>query len=160
MKRLNYESEYQGRLSTLKGTIRRPRDHYGDHEERRPADYSLKTVEADMAIVEKNMRRLNIAIQKSNFDNEIQFQGESMSIAEALELRKAINERIASLHTGTVESAWVKVVHKEDRDIEETPETPFQENISALNMDRVVFRQLNCALREVGYSVEIKFKEV
>ena len=91
---LELRAEYQGRLASLKALVR---------EKIRTLEYKS--------------RKLNNAIQQINFTNEIEIDGEKMSIAETLEMRKSVNQEIADMQKILEESAYKTIIYKEERPI-------------------------------------------
>jgi hypothetical protein len=85
--------------------------------------------------------------------------GEDVTLAEALELRKAANTRIGELGSQLVRSAAVRILHKEDRDIEEEPDVSFVDARRELQAAREEFRGLNRALLEASYRVSVDFAD-
>jgi hypothetical protein len=89
-----------------------------DGAERRPAaGFDLQDTEARLKRL-----KLNEAIQVANFQNEIVFDGEPVSLARALQLRKALLQDLEQLAERAQEAAYVQIIHKEERDIEKVPE--------------------------------------
>ena len=60
-----------------------------------------------------------------------------MSLTEALETRKALNDRLGELHTQVVDSAYERILHKEERDIVEDNELPYDDCRTRLDARRV-----------------------
>jgi hypothetical protein len=65
--------------------------------------------------------------------------------------------RVDALGAQLPRSTAVRVIHKEDRDIEEQPEVPFVEVRSRLEKAGLEFRGLNRALRKASFAVEVEF---
>jgi len=121
---LELRAEYDGRIKTLKDCLPETRQNRGrsffsrdDEGMRRPSgDFDLADFRKKLRNLEIKRRKLNSAIQKTNFNYSIDLFGESINLSEALETRKGLNERIGELHSQVVDSAYVKVIYKEGRD--------------------------------------------
>ena len=82
-----------------------------------------------------------------------------MKPSEALELRKGLSDRIGELHTQGVQSAYVRVIYKEDRDIVEPNDATFAASMEQLDTARQAFRHLNRALRAASLTVVVDFAD-
>lgn len=162
---LELRSEYRSRIETLKNIL--PENFkwgtgmYGNNKsDYEPVDeFGVKKFEDKIKTLEKKQRLLNNAIQACNFNNYIKVNGEEMSIAEALNLRKATNEKIGELASKLIKSAYKRIEHKEDRDIEKKPSNSFTEVYEELSDKRKLFRELNRKIRKVGYELTVDFKD-
>ena len=104
-------------------------------------------------------RKLNAAIQRANFEHRVEHGGDDMSLTEALETRKALNDRLGELHTQVVDSAYERILHKEERDIVEDNELPYDDCRTRLDEARVEFRQLNRQIRAASFEVEVEYAD-
>jgi len=80
-------------------------------------------------------------------------------LSEALETRKSLNEAIGELHSLVVESAWQRVIYKEDRDIVEENEASYTDCVERLDKARLDFRELNRKLRAATFEVSVDFRD-
>ena len=87
--------------------------------------YEALELRSEIRTLEHKRHKLNASIQAANFNNALSVDGEKLTLAEALELRKASNVRIGELSNQLTRSAFVRVTHKEDRDIEEAPDVAY-----------------------------------
>lgn len=164
---IELRAEYDARLQTLKSLLPEARENRerlsfrGDDEvRRRPvAAFSVDTVREELNKLAVKKRKLNNAIQRANFDNKITVNGQEMNLAEALELRKAVNEQIGEANTQLVASAYERVIYKKGRDIVEAPELEYAKAVKALEEKRLLFRELNRKLRAAAYEIAIDFKD-
>ena len=163
---LELRAEYDARIKTLKDCLPETRQNRGrllfhDYEVmRRPSsDFDVSEARRKFRKLETRRRKLNSAIQKTNFDYKIDFSGESINLSEALETRKGINERIGELHTQVVNSAYQKVIYKEGRDIVEESEFPYTQCIADLEEARLAFRELNRKLRLASFEATVDFED-
>ena len=92
-------------------------------------------------------------MQRANFEHRLQHEGEDLSLTEALETRKALDERLGELHSQVVDSAYEQVFHKEERDIVEENELPYEDCRARLDEARVEFRRLNRRIRAASFEV-------
>lgn len=161
---LELRSEFKARIETLKSLL--PENNLWDNnvynrskdENKEPVDtLDLDDIEKEIESLEKKGRKLNNAIQARNFNTTIKINNEEMSIAEALELRKATNEKIKELADKLKKSAYKKVIYKEDRNIEKEPNANFHDVFAELEKKRLLFRELNRKIRKVGYEITVDF---
>ena len=164
---LELRAEYDARIKTLKDCLPETRQNRGrsffsrdDEGMRRPsADFNVADARKELRNLEIKRRKLNSAIQKSNFSYSIDFAGESINLSEALETRKGLNERIGELHSQVVDSAYEKVIYKEGRDIVEESEIPYVEACKNLEEARLAFRELNRKLRLASFEATVDFED-
>ena len=109
--------------------------------------------------LEFKRRKLNASIQRANFEHRIEQGGEDLSLTEALETRKALNDHLGELHTQVVDSAYERVLHKEERDIVEENELPYDDCRTRLDEARVEFRRLNRQIRAASFEVEVEYAD-
>jgi hypothetical protein len=161
---LELRAEYDGRIKTIKDCLpetRRNRDRFSltreDDGKRRPSpDFNVADVRKQLRKLEVKRRKLNSAIQRANFNHRmanfnhrIEFDGELINLNEALEARKGLNVKIGELHTQVVNSAYQRIIYKEDRDIVEENELSYTECVNDLEIARLDFRALNRKLQSV-----------
>lgn len=163
---LELRGEYQARLASLKALLpeKRPIKHglwdrdKNEHKEPAPGFEPAKVRET-IRKLEYKIRKLNTAIQQVNFANMIQVEEEQMSIAEALEMRKAINNEFAGLQKILENSAYRTVIYKEERNITEEPEEDFIEVSKKIDEKRLLFRDLNRKLRAASFSIKVPYND-
>ena len=164
---LELRSEYDAQIQTLRNCLPESRNssrtsllERGDAATHRPADgVDPSELRREIRSLEHKRHKLNAAIQAANFANTLEVGGDEVTIAEALELRKAANTRVGELGSQLVRSAFVRVLHKEDRDIEEAPDVAFADARRDLQEAREEFRRLNRALRAAGYRISVDFAD-
>ncbi|MCE2450746.1 MAG: hypothetical protein J4F35_21065 [Candidatus Latescibacteria bacterium] len=156
---LELRGEYDARIKTLRDCLPEARQnrnlfsHRDNDSSRRPAPGFSVSEARDQR------RKLNAAIQRANFEHRVEHEGDDMSLTEALETRKALNDRLGELHTQVVDSAYERVLHKEERDIVEDNELPYDDCRTRLNEARVEFRQLNRQIRAASFEVEVEYAD-
>lgn len=164
---LELRAEYDGRIKTFKDSLPETRQNRGrfsltrnDDERRRPSpEFQPEQVRKQLRKMEYKRRKLNSAIQKTNFNHNIDFGGESINLSEALETRKALNEQIGELHTQVVDSAYERVIYKEGRDIIEESELSYADCEKELEEARLSFRELNRRLRLASFETLVDFND-
>jgi hypothetical protein len=109
--------------------------------------------------LEFKRRKLNSAVQQANFEHQISLNGDTMNLNEALEIRKGLNEQIGELHTQVVNSAYQRVIYKEDRDIVEPNELSYAGCVKNLEEARLAFRELNRKIRAAAFEAVVDFQD-
>lgn len=162
---LELRAEYDARIKTVKECLpesRKNRDRFSFSSEKeytlQPSpEFDVKKTRKELQKLDIKRRKLNAAIQKTNFENHIKYKNESITLNEALEVRKRLNEEIGELHSQTVNAAYQKVIYKEDRDIIEKNEVSYEESVKNLNSARLDFRKINRAIRKASYKIQVDF---
>lgn len=164
---LELRAEYDARIKTLKECLpearqNRSRLSFGRDEgsmHRPSPEFNMAEVRDQLRSLEFKRRKLNSAIQQTNFQNRIQLRGDTITLNEALEIRKGLNERIGELHTQAVNSAYQRVIYKEGRDIVEPNELSYAGCVRSLEEARLAFRELNRKLRAVSFEIVVDFRD-
>ena len=164
---LELRSEYDARIKTLKDCLPESRQNrnrlsFGRDDEgirRASADFDAVSARKDLRTIEIKRRKLNNSIQKANFNNLIDFHGDSINLTEALEMRKALNEQIGELHNQVISSSYQKVIYKEGRDIVEENEISYKDADKGLEEARLAFRELNRKLRLASFETVVDFQD-
>jgi hypothetical protein len=164
---LELRAEYDARIKTLKECLPEGRENRNRLSFRRDEDsmyrpspeFNVAEVRDQLRKLEFKRRKLNSAIQQTNFQNQVQFRGDTLTLNEALEIRKGLNDRIGELHTQVVSSAYQRVVYKEDRDIVEPNELSYAVCVRNLEEARLAFRELNRKLRAVSFEIVVDFRD-
>ncbi|TVR65963.1 MAG: hypothetical protein EA427_17160 [Spirochaetaceae bacterium] len=167
---LELRGEYESRIKTSKECLpesRREDDGFGALRRGFGGDARFKPVAAadpatlreEVKALEHKRRKLNAAIQSANFSTTLTVDGEEITLAETLELRKSVKQSIADLHRQVTASAFIRVIHKEDRDIEDEPAYDFTTSRRELERARITFRTLNRMLREASHRIAVEFRD-
>jgi hypothetical protein len=122
-------------------------------------DFDVNGARKQVQALENKKRRLNSAIQEANFNYQVQFQGDTINLNEALELRKGLNEALGELHTLVVNSSVQRVIYKEGRDILEPNELSYTETSKEIEETRQLFRELNRKIRQASFTVTVEFRD-
>ena len=164
---LELRAEFDARAKTLKDCLpeakqNRSRLSFLRDEEgmyRPSPDFSIAEARDQLRKLEIKRRKLNSAIQQANFQHRIDFRGEPINLNETLEIRKGLNEQMGELHTQVVNSAYHRVIYKEDRDIVESNELLHAECVKNLEEARLAFRELNRKIRAASFAVVVDFQD-
>lgn len=164
---LELRAEYDARIKTLKDCLPETKQQRGrfvyTHDDTgmyRPSpDLSLSDAREQFGQLEIKRRKLNSAIQKANFTHTLVFSGDTLSLSEALEIRKGLNGQIGELHTQVVKAAYQRVIYKEDRDIVEPSEVSYAASVAQLDDARRAFRDLNRHIRAATFAVVVDFQD-
>jgi len=163
---LELRSEYDTRIKTLKDCLpesKQNRDRFSftrDDGIRRPSpDFDVASARKDLRKIEIKRRKLNSSIQRANFNHFITFNGDSINLSEALEMRKALNEQIGEFHNQVVTSSYLRVIYKEGRDIVEENEISYADAVKNLEQARLAFRELNRKLRLASFETLADFQD-
>jgi hypothetical protein len=162
---LELRAEYDACIKTLKEYLPKAKQNRNrfavlrdDDGQYRPSpDFNVAEAREQLRKLEIKRRKLNSAIQQANFQYQIDVQGETLTLNEALEMRKGLNERLGELHTQVVNAAYQRVIYKEDRDIVEPNELSYADSVKALEAMRVAFRELNRKIRAAAFAVGVDF---
>jgi hypothetical protein len=162
---LELRAEYDARIKTLKECLPEAKQHRGrfsivrdDDGQYRPSpDFDVAAVREQLRKLEFKRRKLNSAIQQANFQHQLDLRGETLTLNEALEMRKGLNEQLGELHTHVVKAAYQRVIYKEDRDIVEPNELSYTDSVKTLDAVRVAFRELSRKIRAAAFEVSIDF---
>jgi hypothetical protein len=164
---LELRAEYDARIKELRTLLPEAKESRvrfafrgdDDVKQRPAAGFSVQMVREELNALAARKRTLNNAIQCANFDSRITVAGDPLSLSEALELRKAVDEQIGELSTQLVKAAYERVVYKEERDIVEAPEVPYAEVRHELDEKRRLFRALNRSLRAAAHAIVVEFRD-
>lgn len=164
---LELRSEYDARIKTLRACLpefkkNRERFSFSSRDDVRlqpSMDFDVNRARKQVQALENKKRRLNSAIQEANFDYQVQFQGDTINLNEALELRKGLNEALGELHTLVINASVQRVIYREGRDILEPNEISFTETSKEIEETRQLFRELNRKIRQASFTVTVEFRD-
>lgn len=131
-----------------------------EHEEASPAaGFDPHEIEGRLKTLQTKRVKLNQAIQVSNFKSQIEYQGEQVSLAEALELRKNVLADLAALNQRVQESAYNRIIHKEERDIVHEPRYGFTQSYEEYQTKLRTLRRLLTQIHRANHVNTVKFKD-
>lgn len=135
---------------------------YSDNgtEEKEPAEgFSPKDFMEKLKTMQSKRIKLNHAIQKANFETEIDYNGEKISIAEALEVRKNLLANNKAVDGRVVDSAYKRITHKEERDIVHEPKHSFSKSYELFQNNLKELRKLINRIHTANHRSVVKFKD-
>ncbi len=118
-----------------------------------------KRSKTDSRILQTKRVKLNQEIQKTNFDRQIEYEGNEISIAEALEVRKNLLGDIKSVAARVEKSAYRRVIHKEGRDIVQEPRHKFTETYREYHDRLRHLRSLLDQVHAANHTATVNYKD-
>ena len=149
-------------LEKLIGEDKNDRDFFrkSDDEEKEPAaDFSQKELEQKLKKLHTKRIKLNQAIQTANFKFQIDYDGEKISIAEALEIRKNLMADKEAISQRVVDSAYVRIIHKEERDIVRKPRHAFKKTYEDFQNNLKKLRHFVTQIHIANHKNIVNFKD-
>ena len=160
---IELRAEMEARIKTME-LLRPEREERGifrgsDTEVQPASGFDLVSIEAQIENLKTLRRKINAVIQEANHKTRVGADGQTFSLAEALELRKETNENIGRLSTELRNAAWLRVIHKEERDVVRSPSRSFELVMKLLEEHRIRFRSLVGAIHDANHQTRINFYE-
>lgn len=131
----------------------------------REGEHKIPVSGFDKTAMEKNLKslqirrvKLNQEIQKANFDHTVEYKGESVNLAEALEIRKNLLAELELLSGRVERAAYKRIIYKEKRDIEQAPRYDFEKSYNLYNDTLDRFRLLVTAIHAANHESTVAFK--
>jgi hypothetical protein len=132
----------------------------GDEEKREPsADLDLGKMEKNLKNIQTKRVKLNQAIQLANFESKIEHEGETIPIAEALELRKNLASDLEAISQRVLDSAYTRIIHKEERDIVHEPRYGFKQSYEEFQNRLKKLRNLVIKIHQANHAYCVNFKD-
>jgi hypothetical protein len=163
---IELRSEYDRRINLVQSILNeegRPREGFfrasDDEEKVESSDFDKEAVENNLKSFQTKRVKLNQAIQASNFNHYVKFEGEEISIAEALEVRKNLLKDLEVLSKRVTDSAYKRIIHKEERDIIREPSHKFSESYERYENKVRMFRELVTSIHVANHKNVVKFKD-
>lgn len=161
---IELRSDYDRHIGLLEslmgGSSKKTRLFNYDDEDKEPAaDFNQKEVEEELKRLQTKRVKLNQEIQKANFDTQVEYKGEKISVAEALEIRKNLLEDIKAIAERVEKSSFRRVIHKEGRDIVQEPRHRFSETYKEYLNNLNQLRHLISQLHAVNHITVVNFKD-
>lgn len=135
------------------------RDTTGVEEKEPAAGFNPKELEEKLKKLQTKRIKLNQAIQMANFETEIDYNGEKISIAEALEIRKNLLADIKAIAQRITDSAYKRIIHKEERDIVHEPKHSFPKTYEDFQNNLTKLRQIINQTHMVNHQSTVNFKD-
>lgn len=154
-------SEMEARIKTME-SLRPEQESRGFFREReteiQPAPgFDLAKIEAEIERLKAQRRRLNAAIQEANHRTTVKVDDRTLTLAEALELRKETNADIGRLASELRDAAWLRVIHKEERDVVRNSPRSFDFISQTLEERRLLFRRLITSIHDANHQTVVNF---
>lgn len=151
--------ELLGGLLATESSKRRGLFH-DDNEDKDPAaDFDQKEIEDRLRKLQTKRVKLNQEIQKTNFGTQIEYEGNGISLAEALEVRKNLLGDIKALAARVEKSSYRRVIHKEGRDIVQEPRHRFPETYREYQESLRRLRGLVTQVHAANHSATVIYKD-
>lgn len=132
----------------------------GDDEEKVPSnDFDKEKLQQTLKSIQTKRVKLNQAIQTANFENQVKYDGEEISLAEALEVRKNLLTDIEALSQRVQNSAYKRVIHKEERDIVREPTHSFSKSYEEYRDALKKLRNLVTGIHVLNHTSTVTFKD-
>lgn len=129
-------------------------------EEKEPADdFNSKEMDKQLKSIQTKRVKLNQAIQRTNYENSIEYLGEKVTIAEALEIRKNLISDLEAISNRVQNSAYNRILHKEERDIVHKPKHSFQSVYDEFNVKLKSLRDLINMIHRINHQAIVQFKD-
>lgn len=123
------------------------------------ADFHPKELEDELKKIQTKRVALNQAIQEANFTQRISYDGKEISIAEALEVRKSLLADLDLMTDKIRNSAYKRIIHKEERDIVHEPKHSFPEVYDEFKKKIAELRDLVNKIHLANHTNEVRFRE-
>jgi len=162
---IELRNEFDRHIKLLENLIEEnnaPRERFlsDTEEEKKPVDeFNCQEIEQVLKNLQTKRVKLNQAIQVANFNHQVQFDDEKISIAEALEIRKRISADLSAESKRVVQSAYKRIIHKEERDIIHEPRQRFNESYDQYLNSLQKLRKLIVQIHTINHEGIVNFKE-
>lgn len=159
-------NEYDRHIKALEGLIQPGKGREigffsRDEEEKMEpgSEFSPEKIEETLKKIQTKRVKLNQAIQKANYDVKIEFMGEEIPLSEALEVRKSLLSQLEIVSKRLNESAFKKVIHKEERDITHEPKYSFKKVYKEFQEKMKNLRTLINLIHKANHENTVGFKD-
>lgn len=157
-------NEYDRHVELLEGLLgeslkKRGLFNDGDEDKNPAADFDQKEIEEKLKKLQTKRVKLNQEIQRTNFETQIKHEGNGISIAEALEVRKNLLGDIKAVSGRAEKSSYVRVIHKEGRDIVQEPRHKFTDAYKEYQDSIRRLRNLVNQVHAANHSATVNYKD-
>ncbi len=161
---IELRNEYDRHIKLLQELLEEPgRDRLfskSDDEDKEPASgYDPKELEESLKKLQTKRVKLNQEIQMANLKAKIDYSGEKISLAEALEIRKNLLSDKDAIKQRVMNSAYKRIIHKEERDIVREPKHSFKEIYEEFQDNLRKTRQVVIQIHIVNHTTTVNFKD-
>lgn len=131
-----------------------------DEEEKEPADdFDPAEFQEELKKLQTKRVKLNQAIQAANFTTSFEFDGDKITLAEALEIRKNLLADGDALSQRVKDAAYKRIIHKEERDIVRNTVYSFSECYEQYKSNLKKLRKLLSAIHVLNHKQTVEFKD-
>ncbi len=123
------------------------------------AEFKQKETEQKTKKLQTKRLKLNQEIQIANFKSKINFQGNQISIAEALEIRKTLLIDIETISERVYNSAYKNIIYKEKRDIINEPKHSFKTSYNEFQNIAKDLRNIINQIHIANHKTVVNFKD-
>jgi hypothetical protein len=160
---VSLRDQYDAHIALLQNLLEVPvsQDRFSnDSETKKNAEgFDQKQIETTLKKLQVKRLKLNQEIQTANFTVKIGYEGENISIAEALGVRKALRTNINELTARVNDAAFHTVIHKEERDIVSKSRYSFSESYSEFLEEISKLRKLEGLIHTANHTNTVAFKD-
>lgn len=159
---IELRNEYDKHIRLMENllTDKERREFYrSDEEEKTPTDdFDLNKFQEKLKKLQTKRVKLNQAIQAANFTTTFEFEGEKITLAEALEIRKNLITESGVLSERVKEAAYKRIIHKEERDIIRNTVHSFTESYEQYKNSLKKLRKLLSEIHILNHKRTVEFK--
>jgi hypothetical protein len=163
---IELRNEYDRHIKLLESLVEgeaSKRDSYfrdNREEKKEPvAEFDVKVLAEKLKKIQTKRVKLNQAIQVANFECQVDFGGEKITLAESLEIRKNLLADLQALSQRVLNSAYKQIIHKEERDIVHEPKQSFKKSYEEYQNSLSKFRHLINQIHVANHENVVKFKD-
>lgn len=148
-------------LESLIGEKSRKREFLSrEEDELQPTkDFDIKSIQEKLQKLQTKRVKLNQEIQLVNLNTKLNYEGGEITLSEALEIRKNLIKDIDVLSDKLNESAYVRIIHKEGRDIIKEPKQKFSDIYQIFEDLLKKLRKLNQEIHRKNHTETVNFKD-
>lgn len=161
---LELRNEFDRRIRALEGLTGEKKKERSflsrDEDELQYAkDFNVESVQEKLKKLQTKRVKLNQELQAANMKAKITYNGSALTLSESLEVKKNLMKDIDILGEKLSDAAFMKVIHKEGRDIVKKPKQKFQEAYRRYDDALVKLRMLNREIHKINHKETVNFKD-
>ena len=161
---IELRQEYDKHIKVLENLIeekRGKRDFLSrEEDELQPVkDFDVKLIQEKLQKLQTKRVKLNQELQLTNLKTTLNYDGNEITLSEALEIKKNLIKDITILSDKLNESAYVKIIHKEGRDIIKEPKQKFNDVYQNYENFLKKIRKLNQEIHRINHTEAVNFKD-
>ncbi|MEW6609779.1 MAG: hypothetical protein AB1414_20430 [bacterium] len=131
-----------------------------EEDELQPAkDFDIKLIQEKLQNLQTKRVRLNQELQLTNLKTRLNYDGKEITLSEALEIRKNLIKDMEVLTNKLNESAYLRIIHKEERDIIKEPKQKFNDVYQNYENLLRKLRKLNIEIHRINHTKTVNFKD-